>query len=238
VSPDELAGRAALVTGASSGVGRATALALARAGADVLAVARREPLLQELAAEHEAVRTVSLDLTDADAVRELAAGLDRLDLLVYAAGVNVPRRAVRELSLDDWRRVLDVNATAAFLLVQACLPPLRAAAGLVVVVASVSSRWPDASGAAYQASKRAVLGLAHAVAREERDVRVSAVLPGLVDTALLDARLQPPSPDERAQALQPEDVAAACLFLAGLDPRAFVPELVILPTALQRIGGT
>jgi NADP-dependent 3-hydroxy acid dehydrogenase YdfG len=229
----------ALVIGASSGVGRATAAALARAGADVLAVARRAELLQGLAREHPSLRTAALDLTDGDAVARTARELERLDVLVYAAGLNVPRRRLAELAREDWRAVLDTNATAAFLLIQACLPALRASQGLVIVLASVSGRWPDASGSAYQASKRAVLGLAHAVALEEREhgLRVSALLPGVIDTPLLDARPEPPPSEVRAHALRAEDVAEICVFLARLPPRLFVPELVVLPTALQRLGG-
>jgi NAD(P)-dependent dehydrogenase (short-subunit alcohol dehydrogenase family) len=154
--------------------------------------------------------------------------------------VNVRRRRFEEVSSDDWRRVLDVNATGVFNVAQACLPLLRRRAGLLIVISSVSGRWPDASGAAYQASKRAVLGLAHAIALEEQDqgVRVTAILPGLVNTPLLDARPTPPSAEVRAQALEPDDIADICVFLSGLPSRVLIPELVVVPSTLQRIGKT
>lgn len=236
--------RVALVTGASSGVGRATALALAQDGFEVYAAARREGLLRQLVQEAPAVVPLALDVTDRAAVEEAVATLkerhDRLDVLVCAAGVNIPRRRVEEVTPTDWWRVMETNATATFNTIQLCLPLVRAAEGLVIVIASVSSRWPDASGVAYQASKRAALGIAHAVGKEEREhgVRVSAVLPGVIDTPLLDSRPQPPPAESRPLMLKSEDIAEICLFLARLDPRVCIPELVVVPSALQRIGAT
>ena len=234
--------RVALVTGASSGVGRETALGLAGAGFRVFAAARREEPLRRLASEAKGIEAMTLDVTDRQAVDEavtsIGRGHDGLDVLVCAAGVNVPRRRFADVSLEDWRRIMDINATGTFNVAQSCLPLLRARSGLVIVIASVSSRWPDASGAAYQASKRAVLGLAHAIALEERGLRVSAVLPGIIDTPLLDARPTPPPAEVRAQAIKPGDVADICVFLAGLSPRIYLPEVVVMPSALQRIGST
>jgi NAD(P)-dependent dehydrogenase (short-subunit alcohol dehydrogenase family) len=231
------------VTGASSGVGRATAVRLADEGAIVYGAARRTELLRELASISPAIFATPLDATDRSAVEEVAASIQRehgrLDLLICAAGINIPHRRFGELSVDDWQRVMDVNATAPFHVIQACLLSLRAAGGLVVVVGSVSSRWPDASGPAYQASKRAVLGLTHAVALEEWEhgIRASAVLPGMIDTAMLDSRPEPPPPEVRALGLKAEDVAEVCVFLCRLHPRVFVPEVVVLANATDRIGG-
>lgn len=236
-----LPGQVALVTGASSGVGRATARRLAQGGATVYAIARRVALLEELAQEVEGIRAQPMDVADRPETERLAERIareqGRLDIVVAAAGTNVRRRRLGELSLDDWQTIMDVNVTGPFNVIQTCLPLLRAAQGLIIVIASVSSRWPDGSGPAYQASKRAVLGLAHAVALEEREcgVRVSAVLPGLINTPLVDLKPAPPDEETRHRSLQPDDVAEACLFLAGLPARVFVPELVLLPTALQRI---
>jgi len=240
--PNDDETRIALVTGASSGVGRAAVLALAQDGFEVYAAARRAPLLAELAAESPHIHAAPLDVTDRAAVDALAAIVQerhgKLDLLVCNAGVNVPRRRFAELSVADWHLLMDTNATATFHAIQGCLLPLRAAAGLVIVVASVSSRWPDASGPAYQASKRAMLGLAHAVSLEEQanGIRVSSILPGTVDTPLLDRRPRPPSAEQRAQSIAPEDIGAICVFLANLPARVCVPEIVVTPSALQRIG--
>ena len=234
----------ALVTGASSGIGRATALKLSQSGFVVVGAALDEPPLHTLAAEASLVRVAPLDVTDRRAVDVLAATIEEqhsgLDVLVCAAGVNVKRRRFEEVSGEDWRRVVDINATGVFNVAQACLPLLRARAGLMVLVSSASGRWPDASGPAYQASKRAVLGLAHAISLEEPEggVRVTVLLPGLVDTPLLNTRPEPPSAEVRAQALRPGDVWDICVFLARLPARVLIPELVVLPRALQRIGKT
>jgi NAD(P)-dependent dehydrogenase (short-subunit alcohol dehydrogenase family) len=234
----------ALVTGASSGIGRATALKLAQANFAVVGAALDEPRLHALAAEAPSIRPVPLDVTDRRAVDLLAVALEEehggLDLLVCAAGVNVKRRRFEEVSAEDWRRVMDVNATGVFNVAQACLPLLRARAGLMILVSSASGRWPDASGPAYQASKRAILGFAYALALEEPEhgARVTVLLPGLTDTPLLDARPQPPTAEVRARALRPGDLGDICVFLAHLPPRVVIPELVVLPSALQRIGKT
>jgi serine 3-dehydrogenase len=238
----DIAGSIALVTGASSGVGRAAALALARSGACVYAVARRASMLQQLAAESSRISAIAVDLTDRCAVDKMADKLRKqiphLDIMVCAAGTNVPQRRLDQLTYEDWQRIMETNVTGTFNVIQSCLDLLRRAKGHILIIASVSSRWPDASGVAYQASKRAVLGLAHAVSLEERDhgVRVSAVLPGLIDTPLLDQRPAPPPKEVREHALKAEDIAEICVFLSRLHSRIFVPEMVVMPTALERIG--
>ncbi len=234
----KLDGRVALVTGASSGVGRATALMLAQAGATVYAAARRRSELAALAAAVPSIRPAPLDVSDRPGVDALIGAIERehgrLDIVAAAAGTNTKRRRFAELSTDDWHRLMETNATGAFHVAQAAMPALRAASGIIIFIASISSRWPDASGPAYQASKRAMLGLAHAIAWEERGsgVRVSSVLPGLIDTPLIELRPQPPPRAELDKALTAEDVAEVCLFLCGLHPRVCVPELVMVPSAL------
>jgi NAD(P)-dependent dehydrogenase (short-subunit alcohol dehydrogenase family) len=234
----------ALVTGASSGIGRATALQLSQSNFLVIGAALDEPPLHSLAAEAPLIRPMPLDVTDRPAVDVLAATIGEqhggLDVLVCAAGVNVKRRRFDEVSGEDWQHIMDVNATGVFNVAQACLPLLRTRAGLMILISSASGRWPDATGPAYQASKRAVLGLAHAIGLEEPEhgVRVTVVLPGLVDTPLLNMRPQPPSAEVRAQALRPGDIGDICVFLSRLPARVLIPELVVLPGALQRIGNT
>jgi NAD(P)-dependent dehydrogenase (short-subunit alcohol dehydrogenase family) len=225
-----LDGRVALVAGASSGIGLACAHALADAGATVHAAARRD--VPDLVSHR-------LDVTDRTAVTALAAELPELDILVVAAGTNIPDRAIDRLTPEGWDELVAVNLTGAFNLLHAFRGALRAARGHVVVVGSVSGSWPDVSGAAYQAAKAGVLALTRAAAFEEREgVRYTSILPGVVDTPILERRPQPPDAETRAQMLLPEDVAAACLFAVSLPPRAYVAELTILPTALQAIGRT
>jgi NADP-dependent 3-hydroxy acid dehydrogenase YdfG len=227
----------ALVVGASTGIGAATARAFSQAGAEVHAAARRRPDLGPAVASHE------LDVVDREAVNALARGLTArgpVHAVVVAAGTNLPERSLGDLTPDAWEMMLAVNLTGAFNVVHALLDTLRAARGDVVLIGSVSGSWPDRSGAAYQAAKAGLLAFARAAGFEQHGngVRFTTLLPGVVDTPILDRRPEPPAAELRAHMLQPEDVAAACLFAVSLPPRAHVPELTILPTALQAIGKT
>jgi NAD(P)-dependent dehydrogenase (short-subunit alcohol dehydrogenase family) len=232
-----LDGRVALVAGASSGIGLATALAFADAGAHVHAAARRVDAIEAAAGDH--VVAHALDVGDREAIAQLAREIGSLHALVIAAGINIKRRRFDETSDEDWDRVLATNLTGAFNLMRAFLPALRDTRGDVVVIGSVSGNFTDRSGASYQASKAGVHALARGAAFDEQDgVRFTTVAPGVVDTPILENRPQVPDAEMRAQMLQPEDVAAACLFAVSLPPRAYVPELTILPTALQALGRT
>ena len=236
-----LDGRTALVTGASSGIGLATALALADAGAHVHAAARRPELIEEAAAGRDVVAH-HLDVTDRAAVDALAARLAAegpLHALVAAAGTNLRARRLEQLTPAAFDDLIAVNLTGAFNVVSALLEPLRETRGDVVLIGSVSGSWPDRSGATYQATKAAVQAFARGAAfDEEHGVRFTTIMPGLVDTAILDNRPEPPSAEVRARMLHPDDVAAACLFAVSLPARAHIPELTILPTGLQALGRT
>lgn len=232
-----LSGRVAVVVGASSGIGAATARAFAEAGARVHAAARRTPALGDGIVGHE------LDVVDRDGVDGFAQTVtDRgpVHALIVAAGMNLPDRSLDRLTPEGWDTLIAVNLTGAFNVVRAFLGALRETRGDAILIGSVSGSWPDVSGSGYQAAKAGLLAFARGAALEEhsRGVRVTTVLPGVVDTAILDSRPEPPSAELRAHMLQPEDVAAACLFAATLPPRAHVPELTILPTVLQSVGKT
>ena len=134
-----------------------------------------------------------------------------------------------------WDTTLQVNLTGAFHATQAVLPQMRAAgAGHLIYIASISAMVADVSGAAYQAAKRGLLAMAHAIRTEEKDhgIRTCVVCPGLVDTEILELRPVKPSAEMLAKALQPIDVAQAVLAVAKLPARAVVPELQIMPTYL------
>jgi NADP-dependent 3-hydroxy acid dehydrogenase YdfG len=224
--------RVVLVVGASSGVGLATAEQLRDAGHTVHAAARREIPLDGVTAHR-------LDFTDRAAVDALAAELGPLDVLVIAAGANIKERRLHQLTGESWDHMLGANLTGPFNVLRAFLPALREARGDVVVISSVSGRYPDQSGPAYQAAKAGVTALTHGGGWEvDGEVRFTAILPGVIDTPILKNRPQPPTPEMLAKMLKAEDVAATVLFAISLPPRAYIPEITILPTALQAIGKT
>jgi NAD(P)-dependent dehydrogenase (short-subunit alcohol dehydrogenase family) len=237
-----LSGKTALVIGASSGIGLSVANLFAEAGGRVHAAARRREAIEEGAAGREVVAH-ALDISEKEAVRRVVEEVGEeggIDVLVVAAGMNFPERRLEQLTAESWDQMISVNLSGAFYAIRAALPFLRSSRGIVILISSVSGSWPDMSGPAYQASKAGMTELAHAAGFEEhqRGVRFTAVLPGIVDTPILDNRPEPPPKEVRDRSLKPEDVAAACFFLATLPPRAYVPELTILPTEIQALGKT
>lgn len=237
-----LSGKTAVVIGASSGIGLSTANLFADSGATVHAAARRREAIEEGVGDRS-VKAHELDISDGEVVRQKIEEIgesDGIDVLVVAAGMNFPERRLEQLTAEKWDQMISVNLSGAFYAIRAALSYLRASQGLVVLVSSVSGSWPDASGPAYQASKAGMTELAHAAGFEEHQngVRFTAVLPGIVDTPILDNRPEPPPKEVRDNALKPENVASACLFLATLSPRAYVPELTMLPVAIQALGKT
>ena len=227
---NDLADRRAVVVGASSGVGLAVALALADAGMHVDAAARRREAIDEALQGKVAV----------EHFRDEVCAQGPVHALILAAGGNVPQRRFDTLKVTDWDLLLSTNLTGAFDVIRAFLGPLRETRGVAIVVGSVSGVWPDSSGAAYQATKAGLLAMARAVALEEHShgVRVTTLLPGMIDTPLIDRRPVIPPSSVRRQMLAPSDIATACLFILSLPSRAYVPELTILPTALQALGAT
>lgn len=205
---------------------------------------RRRDKLEAAAAEFRgqpAILAHPVDVADRASVDELfrwaASALGPIDILVNNAGINLKRRSMEELAPEDWDRLLLVNATGAYNCLHAVLPQMRQRQdGLVVNISSVSGkRAAVLGGVAYNASKFAMTALATTVAQEEgrRNIRITSIFPGEVDTPLLEERPVPVSAERRAQILQPEDVAAAVLMIACLPPRAHVQELLIKPTVHQ-----
>lgn len=233
----------AVVIGASSGIGRETAKLLARSGARVMASARRANLLrtlkEELAAESIAIECFAADAAKTAEMNELAAQtlqrLGPIDLLVYVTGTNTPDRSLKRLTPPVWDELISVNLSGAYYATHAVLPSMRERrAGHLIYIGSVSALTPDISGAAYQASKRGMLGLAHAIRIEEKanGIRTCVICPGLVETEILEKRPVKPPPEVLAKALRPADIAQAVLFVAQMPERATVTELHITPTLL------
>src|SRR5262245_17865123 len=244
--PIDLSSKTALVTGGGSGIGLATALALAREGCRVAIAGRRAEVLREAAASwsgQPAIVHQSCDVADRASVEELIAWanrqLGRIDILVNSAGVNIKNRLMSNMEPPDWDRVLAINATGVYHCMYAVLPQMRARKdGLIVNISSISGKRAAAiGGVAYNASKFAVAALSTSVANEEaqNNIRITSIFPGEVDTPILEHRPQPVSAERRAKMLLPEDVAALVVALAKLPPRAHVPELIIKPTGQEYV---
>ncbi|HEY4088876.1 MAG TPA: SDR family oxidoreductase [Bryobacteraceae bacterium] len=241
--PVSLRDKVVLVLGASSGIGRAVAQLFAVEGARVMAAARRENRLAELQSEMaKAGHTIEVHACDASNAAEVDAlakltreKLGKVDFLIYVSGSNVKNRALSDLDVPTWERMISVNLSGAYYATKAVLPAMREAkSGYLIYVSSISGLTPDVSGASYQAAKRGVVGLAHAIRVEEKQngIRTCVVCPGLVDTEILENRPVKPGADIMKLALQSEDVAEAILSVAKLPERAVVPEIQVLPTYL------
>lgn len=227
----------AWVTGAGSGIGRAVAISLARAGWRLALTGRREAALRETAAllDGEEPLILPADLTDPASVDAAVARLSEAPaLLVNNAGANLPRRHWHQLASGDARALLDVNLAAPFLTSLAVLPGMRKrGGGLIVQIASVAGKGGSAvSGPAYIAAKTGFVALSASLNAENgiHNIRSTCICPGEVATPILDLRPQPPSAEDRSRMLQPEDVAAAVLFAASMPEHVCLNEIVITPT--------
>lgn len=231
----------AAVTGAGSGIGRAVALQLAREGWHVALLGRRRAALEEtraLAGEHAAALHVfPCDLAQAAAVaatgRDILAALGSVEVLVNAAGTNVPQRSLEVVSQPDFDDVVATNLLGAYAAVQAFLPGMRARGhGTIVNINSEAGLRASAkAGAAYVMSKFGLAGLTQSINAEERHrgIRACSIYPGDVNTPLLDRRPQPPAAAARETMLQPDDVAACVLLAINLPSRAIIEDLVVRP---------
>ena len=227
-----------LVLGASSGIGREAARLFAQEGAHVMAAARRKERLESLRKEFK-IEIFTGDASNVEQMQELGwrthERFGKIDILVYATGTNTPDRALTRLNPDLWNELVSVNLNGAYYITSAVLPFMREAkSGHLIYISSISGLLPDVSGAAYQAAKRGLVGLAHAIRMEEKEngIRTCVVCPGLVDTELLEKRPVKPTAETLGKALKPEDVAEVVLHVAKLPPRAAIPEVQVMPTYL------
>ena len=232
--------RTAVVTGGSSGVGRATALRLVKEGWHVAIVGTRTGALDEtikLSGNPEHMLACPCDIGDAQAVSEMAKRVSArwgcVDLLVAAAGTNTPDRSLEKLALADYRKVIDANLNGAYYCVQAFLPAMRENnRGTIVVVNSIAGLKASAlSGVSYVMSKFGAAGLVQSINAEENKhgVRATSVFPGDINTPLLDKRPNPPAKELRVNMLQPDDVTDCVMLAVNLPERVVVEEIVVRP---------
>jgi NADP-dependent 3-hydroxy acid dehydrogenase YdfG len=244
--PAALAGKVALVTGASSGIGEAAALALAAAGAAVALSARRADRLQSLAKRIESdggtalviVGDVSLAEDAARAVSETVTGLGRIDILVNSAGV-IQSGGVESLPLEEWRRVIDINLMGTLYTCKAAIGPMKAqGSGDIVNISSTAGRRAAGMFGPYSTSKFGLTGLTEGLRQEVggAGIRVSIVEPGATATEVADGISDPAMRAAMTQhvskegAMQPADIASAIVFIVSLPPRANVSQILIRPT--------
>jgi NADP-dependent 3-hydroxy acid dehydrogenase YdfG len=243
-----LAGRVAVITGASSGIGDATATALSRAGATVALGARRRDRLQALADRLDGPSSVhEVDLTDEAAARDFIAAAHAehggLQILVNNAGLML-LGAVNGADVSEWRRMLDVNLWALLVCTHAALPLIAEnGGGDIVNVSSVAGRRADAGAAVYNMTKFGVHGFSEALRQEalHSGIRVTTVAPGFVETELQGHNRNPVvrralerSREEIGKALGADDIADAVLYAVSRPAHVCVNEVVVRPTRQAR----
>lgn len=243
----------ALVTGASVGIGEATARTLAAAGYDLLLVARREERLvalrDELGAKGSTVHVLGVDLRDKEALtaalREKTALLERVDVLVNNAGLVRGTEPLQEGDPDEWDEVLETNVNALLRLTRAVLPHMvRRGAGHVVNLGSTAGHWVYPGGAVYCASKHAVRAITEGLRMDVHGsgVRVTEIAPGLVGgTEFSDVRFRGDAARARKvyEGLQPltaQDIADTILWVVQRPAHVNVQEVILMPVAQASVS--
>ncbi len=246
----ELSGKAVAITGASSGIGEATALTLARAGASVALGARRKDRIDALAARIEdgggTAVAFEVDVTDKSAARGFVEAanerLGRLDTLVNNAGVML-LGPVEQSSSDDWRTMLNVNVLGLLYCTSAALPIMRAQeGGDIVNISSVAGRFARAGNAVYAATKFAVGAFSEGLRNEvtEGGIRVTLIEPGFVDTELQShntgvvLETLESMREQLGEVLRAQDVANGILYAVSQPPHVSINEVLIRPTRQTR----
>ena len=232
----DLAGKTCLVTGATKGIGRAIAEALAGAGADVVISARTSSDVEQVAKDLDyaflgRVVGITADVSRPEdcsrLVQETADAFGHIDVLVNNAGVGI-LASIEELSVEDWETQIHTNLRGVFCCSKAAVPHLKSAEGWIINIGSLAGRNPFAGGSGYNASKFGLVGMTEAMMLDLRHsgIRVSMVMPGSVDT-----RFGGDYPEGgRAWALGAEDVASAVLHLLSYPDNAHVSRVEMRPS--------
>lgn len=229
-----------VIVGGTSGIGLAIADSMLREGARVAIAGRDSQKLEKaksLLGPSDCLFPYQLDVQDATQVEQffthLAVLFPHIDILILAAGVNIRKRSMAETTREAWDEVLGINVHGSFYCLQAALPKMRSRGeGLVIQISSVAGKRATAlGGVAYCASKFAMTAVGIAAGNEANadGVRITNIYPGEVNTAILDHRPVPVTEQQRANMLQPHDVAEMVLALCRLPGHVHVPELVIKP---------
>ena len=238
----ELANKVAWITGGGSGIGAAAAEWLAQDGAAVILSGRRKDVLDEMAAriagQGGTASALPVDVADgaamAAAAQEIRDAHGRIDILVHSAGTNILNRSWSKIDEAGWNQIVDVNLNGSYNAVQAVLPAMReAGGGLLILVSSWAGRYDTLlTGPAYNATKHGMRAMAAHLNLEEgrNGIRCCTIMPGEVNTPILDKRPIPVPAEERVRMMQPEDMGETIRFVARLHPRVCVNEILISPT--------
>ena len=228
---NQLHEKTALVTGASGGIGRAIALALAKAGCQVVLTARSVDQLLAVQEEIRAAKGTAVampaDLTRDEDLERLAQSCGPVDFLINNAGWG-KRAPVVRAKIDDWDQTFRLNLRAPMILAQKFLPAMmEKGEGAVINIGSVSGKSGEADGAAYSASKFGLIGFTQSLYEEvrERGIKVAVILPGFVDTPMIP----PVKHLDRSKMIQADDVAQAVLYILNAPATACPVEITIRP---------
>lgn len=232
--------RRALITGASSGIGKATALAFAKVGIDVALVSRSQEKLEAIAnAAREAgveAKAYSLDLANLEQVKAeisaIATDFAPIDILVNNAGMGYTN-LLNETPLSDWQQVIDLNLTSVLQCILGVLPAMRQQQrGTIINVASIAGQQPFPGWGAYSVSKAGLIALSKTLAAEERPhgIRVMTICPGAVNTPIWDSDTVQVDLNRSAM-LTPEIVAQSILHAAMLPEQAVIDSITLMPSA-------
>ena len=244
-----LDGKVCVMTGGGSGIGRSAAIMMVAEGTTIVAVGRTLSKVEDVKAEIEAAggtaAAFGLDVADHEAVNDMTKSVldsyGKIDILVNNAGHSSVHRKLLTTTPEELRQVVESNLMGTVFCTQAAIPSmLEAKRGTIINVSSMAGTNPSLlAGMSYSAAKAAVINFTHFLSAEyvNTGIRATVVIPGEVDTPIMNNRPVPPSSEARETMVPAEDAAAAIALIARLDWRTAIPELVIRPTMRRDMAG-